>query len=99
MLKINDFQQIVISKGDSVIINVNIDGADGHEIKSTLFRVAKEGERVFSKPIVSGQLNLLTEDTINLETGHYDYDIVVTFANDEQYTLNYPNKFVVREVC
>ena len=98
MLKINNSQEITISQGDSVIINVTIDGAEDYDIDTVVFRLSNS-ETVLSKEIESGQLKLYTEDTQTLEPGYYSYDIAVTFDGGEKYTLNYPKKFKVERVC
>lgn len=98
MLKISNSQEITISQGDSVIIDVTIEGAEDYDVDTVIFRLANS-ETVLSKEIESGQLKLYTEDTQTLSPGYYNYDISVTFDGGEKYTLNYPNKFKIERVC
>ncbi len=39
------------------------------------------------------------EEMAVLEAGIYFYDILMTLTSGARYTLTYPSKFIVREVC
>lgn len=104
MIEINRYNEIIISRGDDITIDLTLIG-DVENIVSYTFTVSKffdDGtkEQVIEKTFSKGKpIALTNEETEALEAGYYKYDIEVAYGNGKKYTLDAPKCLVVKEVC
>lgn len=83
MLKIDDENNVYLTRGDTCILDVEITDKDGNPYTmapndSLIFvvrRIAGKGEILIKKEVVTPVITLTTNDTKNLTFGKYKFDI------------------------
>lgn len=86
---------ITLTRGDHCALKVDIKDISGvsYPIKSgdslvfTMRKKVESEEILIQKSFDGDVLNLVSEDTLNLEFGAYVYDIVLTLSTGEVYTV------------
>ena len=98
---------IIVTRGDTLKINISLKDSTGHEyvaqpddiIKFKLKKIINDNHHRFEKIINNNtmQLELSSEETSKLSVGDYIYDLEITFSNGEVNTPLNCEKFIVRE--
>lgn len=94
---------IVLTRGDSADIIVNITDANGDAytpaegdvIKFTLKKNCETSDIIIQKTLVNSIISLVPADTEALPYGIYYFDVQLTTAGDEVYTVVAPHKFII----
>lgn len=94
---------IVLTRGDSADIIVNITNANGDAytpaegdvILFTLKKNCETSDIIIQKPLVNSIITLLPSDTEDLPYGTYYFDVQLTTAGDDVYTVVAPHKFII----
>ena len=95
LLIIKPNNDIIISKGDTVVIGFQLDMPLYDDDKLT-FTISNGGEELFAQDLDS---NVLELDASTLPTGTFQYDLRLTYTSGETHHLMFPANFVVKEVC
>lgn len=105
MLKIK-LNEISLSKGDSASLNINLNTAlsIGDKVQFTVKEktfpdytneVLQKNITTFSNGGQTATIEFEPEDTRNLNSKAYYYDIRIIFSNGDVYTPDVPHKFTV----
>ena len=99
MYKVTD-NQIYITRGDSAVLNLSIEGytpADGDEINFSVKKNCNDRNVLISKSIdpTAMTISITPEDTDSLEFGDYWYDVELRRAGGVVDTVIVPHNFVV----
>lgn len=106
MLEIKN-NTITLTRGDFCALKVDIKEVSGKEYvlqkdDNLVFTMRKKVESpdiLLQKRFENGVLNIVSEDTISLDFGAYVYDVVLTLATGEVFTIVPTHTFnVSREV-
>lgn len=105
MLYINPDNSIRLTRGDTAYLDVSIndtlrdseyDFGDGDTLTMTVRRSPTSEEIVFQKTLRDNlTFHIKPEDTKGWEYGVYVYDIQLTMANDDVYTVIPPTRFTI----
>lgn len=103
MFKVNN-GEIYLTRGDSARLQVDISNADGEAyalaegdtLRLTVKRSPKDKAHLLQK-IVTGSnvFTFVPADTASLNFGGYSYDVELTTASNEVYTIIVPSKFEI----
>ena len=106
MLYIDD-KTIKLTRGDTArltvpIINLANNGEytmeSGDILYFTVKKTAKDSDFLFQKSVTgSNSIHIKPEDTANLSFGKYKYDVQLTTATGDVYTVIEPSAFEVME--
>lgn len=106
MLYIDD-KTIKLTRGDTArltvpIINLANNGEytmeSGDILYFTIKKTAKDSDFLFQKSVTgSNSIHIRPEDTANLSFGKYKYDVQLTTATGDVYTVIEPSTFEVME--
>lgn len=104
MLKVED-NDIYLTRGDSAQFNIDIvdDNGDVYELEEgdkcefTVKKRTSSEEVLIKKEIIDSTFKINPEDTSHLNFGDYIYDVQVTLANGDIYTIIIPSLFKVLE--
>lgn len=106
MLYIDD-KTIKLTRGDTArltvpIINLANNGEytmeSGDILYFTVKKTAKDSDFLFQKSVTgSNSIHIRPEDTANLSFGKYKYDVQLTTATGDVYTVIEPSTFEVME--
>lgn len=102
MFKIVD-NTIEITRGDSGVLALTLTSSDGSEyvvqpgdaILLTVKKSTRMREIILQKIFNDGQIKFEPQDTENLPYGEYVYDVQLTTASNDVFTVITPHKFKV----
>lgn len=95
--------EIILTRGDSADIIVNITDAngdiytpaEGDVIKFTLKKNCETSDIIIQKTLVNSVISLQPADTEDLPYGTYYFDVQLTTAGADVYTVVSPHKFII----
>lgn len=107
MLKVQKNGEIMLTRGDTARLNVNINNdsqpyeiSADDELKMTVKRNVRDEDIGFQKVVKGGTLiHIKPEDTAGLGFGKYVYDIQLTTAAGDVYTIIGPETFELLQEC
>mgnify|MGYP003429659358 FL=1 len=102
MLVITD-DEVILTRGDSADINVKITDAngdiytpaEGDVIKFTLKKNCETSDIIIQKTLVNSVISLQPADTKDLPYGTYYFDVQLTTAGADVYTVVSPHRFII----
>ncbi len=102
MLVITD-DEVILTRGDSADINVKITDAngdiytlaEGDVIKFTLKKNCETSDIIIQKTLVNSIISLQPADTEDLSYGTYYFDVQLTTAGADVYTVVSPHRFII----
>ena len=106
MLKIDDENNVYLTRGDTAIFDVILTTDDGDpytmtsndELIFTIRRIAGKGEEVVKKTVTAPEISLDTDDTKDLTFGPYKYDVYIhNILTDEIDTFIANKEFYIGE--
>lgn len=105
MFSIDTRNRIYLTKGDNAELTIEITDKDNNirpnweddTIVLTVRKGINKGEAAITKTAVNGVFSFVPEDTNNLETGNYVYDIQLNTFTGKIYTVVLPSDFVIGE--
>lgn len=107
MLNVLKDGTISLTRGDTTRLNVNINNdsqpyeiSTDDELKMTVKKNARDENICFQKTVKGGTLiHIKPEDTAGMEFGKYAYDIQLTTAAGDVYTVIGPETFELLQEC
>lgn len=95
--------EVILTRGDSADIIVNITDAngdiytpaEGDVIKFTLKKNCNTSDIIIQKTLVNSVISLQPADTKDLPYGTYYFDVQLTTAGDGVYTVVSPHRFII----
>ena len=95
---------ITLTRGDTAELGLNVKKNDGtaYDFSSdTVVLTVKSStvtsEIIFQKTFSSGEIKIDPADTANMKYGTYKYDVQITTAGGDVYTVIPPSDFVVAQ--
>lgn len=104
MLKVSN-NNITITRGDSGVIMIHINGPDGTEYKMaegdkavlTVKKTTTAAKALITLDITDGMAKFKPSDTAGLDYGNYVYDCQLSTASGDVYTFITPHTFRIAE--
>ena len=95
--------EVILTRGDSADIIVKITDAngdiytpaEGDVIKFTLKKNCNTSDIIIQKTLVNSVISLQPADTKDLPYGTYYFDVQLTTAADDVYTVVSPHRFII----
>lgn len=95
--------EVILTRGDSADIIVNITDANGDAyrpaegdvIKFTLKKNCETSDIIIQKTLVNSIISLKPADTEDLPYGTYYFDVQLKTAGDDVYTVVSPHRFII----
>lgn len=95
--------EVILTRGDSADIIVNITDANGDiytpdvtdVIKFTLKKNCETSDIIIQKTLVNSVISLLPADTKDLPYGTYYFDVQLSTAAGDVYTVVSPHRFII----
>ena len=105
MFRVDSNSNIAITRGDTGVLSINLTNKDGTEYVmqsgDVLVMTVKQSTRtkdvILQKTFADGQIKINPADTEQLSYGDYVYDIKLTTAANEVFTVITPHKFTIAE--
>lgn len=106
MLRVFDDNSIELTRGDTARLSVDVTDDDGelYEVQShdtltlSIKKKVKDSEALVSKTIIgSTTFHIEPKDTSGLPFGKYVYDVQITTAEGDVYTVITPSEFKIAE--
>lgn len=96
-------EEVILTRGDSADIIVNITDAngdvytpaEGDVIKFTLKKNCETSDIIIQKTLVNSIISLQPADTEDLPYGTYYFDVQLTTAGADVYTVVSPHRFII----
>lgn len=105
MFRVDSNSNIAITRGDTGVLSITLTNGDGTEyimqsgdvLILTIKQSTRTKEVILQKNFADGQIKINPADTEPLSYGDYVYDVQLTTAANDVFTVITPHKFTIAE--